>query len=289
MHCISHPCYQACAHRFVLVVTRRDAAAQPSYLVHASRAARCRARVAIAVVRPADSASASQSTRRNIAWCCCRVVDSTSSNSHRHVSVAVTPSGVGTSKYGPTTAAERLSRAGSLRRSGKIGYHLRTRGSRFQRHKSPALLYTTCSPPPWGSLTPAPACGADAGRLWHGGTRTEGAHSGGSSTDSSNRSLHTQTDRCRGRRTSCGRPLVPQAQRAPQCRRSKPPYPFPGLLPRLAAGRIAEAAAASTTKGRSDGGLARKKARLYARGVLTYPQGKPLKPSYVANRLPGPP
>jgi hypothetical protein len=109
------------------------------------------------------------------------------------------------------------------------------------------------------------------------------------STDSSNRSLRTQTDRCRGRRTSCGRPLVPQAQRAPQCRRSKPPYPFPGLLPGLAAGRIAEAAAASTTEGRSDGGLARKKARLYARGVLTYPQGKPLKPSYEANRLPGPP
>ena len=115
MHCISHPCYQACAHRFVLVVTRRDAAAQPSYLVHASRAARCRARVAIAVVRPADSASASQSTRRNIAWCCCRVVDSTSSSSHRHVSVAATPSGVGTSKYGPTTAAERLSRVTTLR------------------------------------------------------------------------------------------------------------------------------------------------------------------------------
>ena len=62
-----------------------------------------------------------------------------------------------------------------------------------------------------------------------------------------------------------------------------------GLLPRLVAGRIAEAAAASTTKGRSDGGLARKKARLYLRGVLTYPQGKPLKPSYAANRLPGPP
>eukprot|EP01049_Picozoa_sp_SAG25_P026856 SAG25_NODE_13633_length_264_cov_2.133333_1_plen_33_part_01 len=32
--------------------------------------------------------------------------------------------------------------------------------------------------------------------------------------------------------------------------------------------------------------LARKKARLYSRGVLTYPQGKPLKPSYEANRLP---
>ena len=58
------------------------------------------------------------------------------------------------------------------------------------------------------------------------------------STDSSNRSLRTQTDRCRGRRTSCGRPLVPQAQRAPQCRRSKPPYPFPGLLPGLAAGSL---------------------------------------------------
>ena len=115
VHCISHPCYQACAHRFVLVVTRRDAAAQPSYLVHASRAARCRARVAIAVVRPADSASASQSTRRNIAWCCCRVVDSTSSNSHSHVSVAVTPSGLGISKYGPTTAAERLSCVTALR------------------------------------------------------------------------------------------------------------------------------------------------------------------------------
>ena len=109
------------------------------------------------------------------------------------------------------------------------------------------------------------------------------------SADSSNRSLRTQTDRCRGRRTSCGRPLVPQAQRAPQCRRSKPLHPFPGLLPGLAAGRIAEAAAASTTEGRSDGGLARKKARLYARGVLAYPQGKPLKPSYAANRLPGPP
>jgi hypothetical protein len=116
MHHISHPCYQACAHRFVLVVTRRDAAVQPSHLVHASRAARCRARVAIAVVRPADSASASQSTRRNnIAWCCCRVVDSTSSNSHRHVSVAVTPSGLGISKYGPTTAAERLSCVTALR------------------------------------------------------------------------------------------------------------------------------------------------------------------------------
>ena len=176
-------------------------------------------------------------------------------------------------------AATCTERFGPRCRSGKIGYHLRTRGSRFQRHKSPTLLYTTCSPPPWGSLTPAPACGADAGRLWHGGTRTEGAHSGGYSTDSSNHSLRTQTDRCRGRRTSCGRPLVPQAQRAPQCRRSKPPYPFPGLLPGLAAGRIAEAAAASTTEGRSDGGLARKKARLYARGVLTYPQGKPLKPS----------
>eukprot|EP01047_Picozoa_sp_COSAG01_P012475 COSAG01_NODE_563_length_15451_cov_70.726225_13_plen_167_part_00 len=99
------------------------------------------------------------------------------------------------------------------------------------------------------------------------------------STDSSNRSLRTQTDRCRGRRTSCGRPLVPQAQRAPQSRRSKPLHPSPGLLPGLAAGRIAEAAAASTTEGRSDGGLARKKARLYSRGVLTYPQGKPLKPS----------
>ena len=98
-------------------------------------------------------------------------------------------------------------------------------------------------------------------------------------TDSSNRSLRTQTDRCRGRRTSCGRPLVPQAQRAPQCRRSKPPYPFPGLLPGLAAGRIAEAVVASTTEGRSDGGLARKKSRRYSRGALAYPQGKPLKPS----------
>ena len=98
-------------------------------------------------------------------------------------------------------------------------------------------------------------------------------------TDSSNRSLRTQTDRCRGRRTSCGRPLVPQAQRAPQCRRSKPLYPSPGLLPGLAAGRIAEVAAASTTEGRSDGGLARKKSHRYSRGVLTYPQGKPLKPS----------
>ena len=61
----------------------------------------------------------------------------------------------------------------------KKRHNLRTRGSRFQRQKSPPLLYTTCSPPPWGSLTPAPAGGADAGRLWHGGTRTEGAHSGG--------------------------------------------------------------------------------------------------------------
>ena len=135
-------------------------------------------------------------------------------------------------------AATCTERFGPRCRSGKIGYHLRTRGSRFQRHKSPTLLYTTCSPPPWGSLTPAPACGADAGRLWHGGTRTEGAHSGGYSTDSSNHSLRTQTDRCRGRRTSCGRPLVPQAQRAPQSRRSKPPYPFPGLLPGLAAGSL---------------------------------------------------
>ena len=60
---------------------------------------------------------------------------------------------------------------------------------------------------------------------------------------------------------------------------SKPVSRYGGLLPGLAAGRIAEAAAASTTEGRSDGGLARKKARLYSRGVLTYPQGKPLKPS----------
>jgi hypothetical protein len=99
------------------------------------------------------------------------------------------------------------------------------------------------------------------------------------STDSSNRSLRTQTDRCRGRRTSCGRPLVPQAQRALQSRRSKPLHPFPGLLPRLAAGRIAEAAAASTTKGRSDGGLTSGTSRIGRRGVLAYPQGKPLKPS----------
>ena len=99
------------------------------------------------------------------------------------------------------------------------------------------------------------------------------------STDSSNRSLRTQTDRCRGRRTSCGRPLVPQAQRAPQSRRSKPLHPSPGLLPGLAAGKIAEVAAASATEGRSDGGLARKKSHRYSRGVLTYPQGKPLKPS----------
>ena len=78
---------------------------------------------------------------------------------------------------------------------------------------------------------------------------------------------------------SCGTPLVPQAQRAPQCRRSKPLHPFPGLLPGLAAGKIAEVVAASTTEGRSDGGLARKKSHRYSRGVLTYPQGKPLKPS----------
>ena len=92
-------------------------------------------------------------------------------------------------------------------------------------------------------------------------------------TDSSNRSLRTQTDRCRGRRTSCGRPLVPQAQRAPQCRRSKPPYPFPGLLPGLAAGRIAEAAAASTAKGRSTAGLTRKKARSRHRRQCTHSTG----------------
>ena len=109
------------------------------------------------------------------------------------------------------------------------------------------------------------------------------------SADSSNRSLRTQIDRCRGRRTSCGRPLAPQAQRAPLCRGRNPLYPSPGLLPGLAASRIAEAVAASTTEGRSDGGLTRKKARPYSRGVLTYPQGKPLKPSYAANRLPGPP
>ena len=109
------------------------------------------------------------------------------------------------------------------------------------------------------------------------------------SADSSNRSLRTQIDRCRGRRTSCGRPLAPQAQRAPLCRGRNPLYPSPGLLPGLAASRIAEAVAASTTEGRSDGGLARKKSHRYSRGVLTYPQGKPLKPSYAANRLPGPP
>ena len=109
------------------------------------------------------------------------------------------------------------------------------------------------------------------------------------SADSSNRSLRTQIDRCRGRRTSCGRPLAPQAQRAPLCRGRNPLYPSPGLLPGLAAGRIAEAVAASTTEGRSDGGLARKKSRRYSRGVLTYPQGKPLKPSYAADRLLGPP
>jgi hypothetical protein len=109
------------------------------------------------------------------------------------------------------------------------------------------------------------------------------------SADSSNRSLRTQTDRCRGRRTSCGRPLVPQAQRAPQSRRSKPPYPFPGLLPGLAAGRIAEAAVASVTEGRSNGGLTSGTSQVGRRGVLTYPQGKPLKPSYAAHRLAGPP
>jgi hypothetical protein len=108
------------------------------------------------------------------------------------------------------------------------------------------------------------------------------------SADSSNRSLRTQTDRCRGRRTSCGRPLVPQAQRAPQSRRSKPLHPSPGLLPGLAADRIAEAAVASTTEGRSDGGLTSGTSRVGRRGVLTHTQGKPFKPSYAANRLAGP-
>ena len=57
----------------------------------------------------------------------------------------------------------------------KKRHNLRTRGSRFQLQLSPGTAYTTRPPPPWGSLTPAPAAGADAGRLWHGGTRTEGA------------------------------------------------------------------------------------------------------------------
>ena len=129
-------------------------------------------------------------------------------------------------------AATCTERFGPRCRSGKIGYHLRTRGSRFQRQKSPPLLYTTCSPPPWGSLTPAPACGADAGRLWHGGTRTEGAHSGGypAQTAPTAPSAPRQTD-AEGAAPLAAGPWCPRPNAPPNAGEASPHIPFLGCYP----------------------------------------------------------
>ena len=116
--------------------------------------------------------------------------------------------------------------------SGKIGYHLRTRGSRFQRHKLPTLLYTTCSPPPWGSLTPAPAGGADVGRLWHGGTRTEGAHCGGDPprTAPTAPSAPRQTD-AEGAAPLAAGPWCPRPNAPPKAGEASPYIPLLGCYP----------------------------------------------------------
>ena len=129
-------------------------------------------------------------------------------------------------------AATCTERFGPRCRSGKIGYHLRTRGSRFQRQKSPPPLYTTCSPPPWGSLTPAPACGADAGRLWHGGTRTEGAHSGGDppQTAPTAPSAPRQTD-AEGAAPLAAGPWYPRPNAPPNAGEASPYIPFLGCYP----------------------------------------------------------
>ena len=129
-------------------------------------------------------------------------------------------------------AATCTERFGPRCRGGENGDHLRTHGNRYQRHKSPTLLRTACSAPSWGSLTPAPAGGADAGRLWHGGTRTEGAHSGGypPQTAPTAPSAPRQTD-AEGAAPPAAGPWCPRPNAPPNAGEASPHIPFLGCYP----------------------------------------------------------
>ena len=114
----------------------------------------------------------------------------------------------------------------------KKRHNLRTRGSRFQLQLSPGTAYTTRPPPPWGSLTPAPAAGADAGRLWHGGHPDRGRHSGGDppQTAPTAPSAPRQTDAEDAAPLAAG-PWCPMPNAPPKAGEASPYTPLLGCYP----------------------------------------------------------